>query len=294
MAWQASMHCLLRSGGERAAMLSEVHEIKSDLVGEPLEIAVGRCTLTGETPTEVLVVTDAVMQFGAVMDITHALLLSQRFVPLLVVGIGYPGRATLPQTLPQRQRDLTPTVVEGREPSGAAEPFLGFLRDELSPWLLDRYGVGIVGGSYAGHSLGGLFGAWVLLTEPSMFSRYCLSSPSLWWDGGMIFDHEADFAASHDDLDARVFIGVGADECAAAQPDVIRRLPEVTRVKERKDAATDRVDMVAGAQLLADALADRRYPNLHLALQVQAGENHLTAGFANLSRGLRYLFDRSA
>jgi uncharacterized protein len=155
-------------------MLTEVHELKSERVGASFEISVGRCTFTHETPTEILVVTDAVFQYGAAMDIAQALLLTQRFVPLLVIGVGYPGAGTVPQTLAERQRDLTPTAVEGREPSGGAEPLLGFLRDELSPWLVDRYGVGAVGGSCAGVSLGGLFGAWVLLHEPSLFRRYCL------------------------------------------------------------------------------------------------------------------------
>jgi hypothetical protein len=123
-----------------------------------------------------------------------------------------------------------------------------------------------------------------------LFRRYCLSSPSLWWDKCIIFDHEAEYAARHD-LDARVFIGVGADECPAAQRAAIRRLPEGDRVKERKQVARNRVDVVAGARLFGDALADRRYPTLQLELQVQAGENHMTTGFVNLSRGLRYLFD---
>ena len=272
-------------------MRTEVHEVKSEQVGGTFAISVGLCTLKEDTPTDVLVVTDAVVQYGATMDIVHALLLMERLPPLLVVGIGYPGALTLLQTRPQRQRDLTPSAIESREGSGGAEPFLGFLRDELSPWLADHYGAGLVGGSFAGASLGGLFGAWTLLREPAMFRRYCLSSPSLWWDGGAVFDHEAEFAAGHDDLDARVFIGVGADESAGAQPDVIERLPEADRVKARKEAATDTVDMVAGARLFADALSSRRYPNLQLELQVHPGEDHITAGFVSLSRGLRYLFD---
>jgi predicted alpha/beta superfamily hydrolase len=273
-------------------MQTEVHELKSEQVGESFEISVGRCSFTDEMPTEVLVVTDAVLQYGATMDIAHALLLTPSFVPLLVVGVGYAGADTLPATFAQRRRDLTPTAVEEHEGSGGAAPFLGFLRDELSPWLVERYGVGIVGASYAGSSLAGLFGAWVLLHEPGMFRRYCLSSPSLWWDKGIIFDHESEHAAGHDDLDARVFIGVGADECAGAHPGLIRRLPEADRVKERKEAATDHVDMVAGARLFADALTDRAYPSLQLELQVHPGEDHCTAGFVSLSRGLRYLFDQ--
>jgi uncharacterized protein len=177
-------------------MHTEPHEVKSEQVDESFEISVGRCSFTDEMPTEVLVVTDAVLVHGAAMDIAHALLLTERFVPLLVVGVGYAGAGTIPETSAQRLRDLTPTAVEDREGSGGTAPFLGFLRDELSPWLTDRYGVGIVGASYAGGSLGGLFGAWVLLHEPTMFRRYLLGSPSLWWDKGFIFDHEAVYAAS--------------------------------------------------------------------------------------------------
>jgi predicted alpha/beta superfamily hydrolase len=220
------------------------------------------------------------------------LLLTGRFPPLLVVGVGYAGAGTLRETRAQRFRDLTPTAVEGREGSGGAGRFLGFLRDELSSWLAERFGVGLVGASYAGHSFGGLFGAWAMLHEPATFRRYCLSSPSVYWDGGIIFDREAEYAATHNDLDARVFIGVGAGECAAAQPEMIRRLPETDRVKERKEAATDTVDMTTGSRLLADALADRAYPNLQVELQVQPGEYHHTAHVVNLSRGLRYLFDQ--
>jgi predicted alpha/beta superfamily hydrolase len=272
-------------------MRTERHELESEQVGEPFEISVGRCSLDGEMPAEVLVVTDAVLQYGAVLDIAQALLLTKRFVPLLVVGVGYVGAQSILDTRVQRLRDLTPTAVEDHGGSGGAASFLGFLRDELSPWLTDRYGVGTVGATYAGGSLGGLFGAWVLLHEPAMFRRYCLSSPSLWWDEGLIFDHEAEYAAGHDDLDARVFVGVGADECPAAHPRMIRRLPEGDRLGERKEAATDRVDMVAGARCFVDALADRGYPNLQLELQVHPGENHSTAGFVNVSRGPRYLFD---
>ncbi len=35
---------------------------------------------------------------------------------------------------------------------------------------------------YVAHSYGGLLGAYILLTEPTMFERYVISSPSLWFD----------------------------------------------------------------------------------------------------------------
>ena len=40
--------------------------------------------------------------------------------------------------------------------------------------------------AYAGHSYGGLFGAYVLTTRPDMFRTYILSSPSLWFDNQLV------------------------------------------------------------------------------------------------------------
>lgn len=105
--------------------------------------------------------------------------------------------------------------------------------------------------TYWGSSLGGLFGAWVLLNEPSTFRRYRLSSPSLWWDGGVIFQHEAAYAQSHD-LTARVLVSVGELEQPSAQLAHRHRLPEEARAKERAELATDSVDMVAVAKLFAN------------------------------------------
>ena len=271
-------------------MQTQVHELKCEAVSETFEISVTRCALDDQAPTDVLLVTDPVLQYGATVDIAGALLLSGRLKPLLVVGVGYVGAGTIREALPKRQRDLTPSPVDGREGSGRAAAFLAFLHDELSPWLTQTYGCGLDGAAYAGGSLGGLFGAWSLFQDQRIFDRYLLSSPSLWWDRGLIFDVEATYAAGHEGLDARVYVGVGGDECPGAQAEVIRRLPESERAKQRKEAAADSVDMVAGARLFADALADRAYPDLQLEFEVHPGEDHFTAGFVSMSRGLRYLF----
>ena len=145
--------------------------------------------------------------------------------------------------------------------------------------------------TYWGSSLGGLFGAWVLLHEPSTFRRYGLSSPSLWWDGGVIFQHEAAYARTHDDLAARVLVSVGELEQPSAQLAHVHRLPEDARAKERAELATDSVDMVAVARLFADALAGRSYPGLETEFQVYPDESHVTAWSVSLSRSVRYLWD---
>jgi predicted alpha/beta superfamily hydrolase len=149
----------------------------------------------------------------------------------------------------------------------------------------------MVGAAYFGHSYGGLFGAWVLLEAPATFARYGLSSPSLWWDSGLMFRREAEYAAEHEDLAARVLVSVGGLENAAAEAERVARMPEPDRAAVRAEAATDRTDMVAGAALFADALKGRNYPNLELEYQVQSGETHASSCAVSLSRSLRFLFD---
>ena len=68
---------------------------------------------------------------------------------------------------------------------------------------------------FAGHSYGALFGAHVLLTEPAMFERYVLSSPSLWFDQRVMFERERRYAATHADLPAKVFLSIGSYETVA-------------------------------------------------------------------------------
>jgi predicted alpha/beta superfamily hydrolase len=271
-------------------MQTDVHYLESEHVGDEFAILVGQCTLPDEQPTEILFVADGPSCFGAAMDIAQFLRLFRNLPPLLIVGVGYRA-AHIRETVPMRDRDLTPTFVEERPGSGGAPAFLGFIREELSPWLSERYGADPGQAAYWGSSLAGLFGAWVLLHEPSTFHRYGLSSPSLWWDGGVMFQREAEYARTHDDLAARVLVSAGELERPSAQRANVHRLPEGERAKARAEAATDHVDMATGASLFADALASRSYPSLETEFQIYPGENHVTAWSVSLSRSMRYLWD---
>ena len=94
-----------------------------------------------------------------------------------------------------RDRDLTPSVVEDRARSGGASEFLGFLKDELIPFVAQHYptnGVHLV----HGHSLGGLFLMYVLENQPQVFDGYLVLDPAMWWD------HDAFKATLRDRLPA--------------------------------------------------------------------------------------------
>jgi hypothetical protein len=169
---------------------------------------------------------------------------------------------------------------------GGADRFLAFIGEELQPWVQERFGVDARDSTYFGHSLGGLFGTHVLLSEPTSFRRYGIGSPSLWWDNNIIFEREATYAASHDDLPAQVFFSIGEYE------DHDGRQREAARLsaEERAKASERDIDMVADAERLVTTLRSRDFPGLEIDSVVLPGEFHITVPQLNLSRSLRYLF----
>lgn len=94
----------------------------------------------------------------------------------------------------RRTRDLTPTKsiinyfgqpdtskVSWMKPSGGAEQFLQFIREELMPYIDKTYKTQPFK-IFAGHSFGGIASINCMLTYPDMFDAYIAISPSLWWD----------------------------------------------------------------------------------------------------------------
>lgn len=253
---------------------TEIHDLPSPTVGETFRIFLGRC---GAQPAATLVLTDANGLFGVAVDTIRMMQLPALLPDLLVVGIGYPDAATIGDTLISRARDLTPTPSHHFPGSGGADAFLGFIRDELLPWVGPPAGPRI----YFGHSLGGLFGTYALFAEPAVFDSLIISSPSLWWD------HHTPFTwpAARDDLTARAYFGIGALET-----DDGRRL-EGTNLPEGhpfKPVATY-LDMVDDLRRFTAAVQERSFPNLETAVEVFPDEFHATVAPTVLNRGLRWL-----
>jgi predicted alpha/beta superfamily hydrolase len=171
-------------------------------------------------------------------------------------------------------------------PSGGAGAFLSFIADELQPWVDGRFPVG-EDATYFGHSLGGLFGAYALLTRADTFRGYALASPSIWWDDLEVLQREATYAASHTDLAAEVVVTVGAEETPEGRTRAAAQLPGFARAALTAPAR----DMVDEAARFTAALASRRYPSLRLRFGPIADEHHVSIPPVALSRSLRVLFD---
>jgi len=202
----------------------------------------------------------------------------------ILVGLGY-AEGDTPQY--SRRRDYTPTAAGARSATvsdmpdravvhGGAEDYRRFIRDEVFPFVAARYRADMDRRVFAGHSYGGLLATHMLLAEPSMFGKYILSSPSLWYDRRVMFAREQAYAREHDDLPAQVFLSIGGYETLA--PDG----------RDRRYNAEQ--DMLADNRRFAAALESRGYPGLRIDTVEIADEDHLSVYPAAITRALRWAF----
>nr|WP_233411136.1 alpha/beta hydrolase-fold protein [Rugamonas sp. CCM 8940] len=171
----------------------------------------------------VLFVVDANYSFPVVRNIAQRLNKHAGMEEVVVVGLSY---AKGDGGVFSRRRDYTPTVprnndyrsdTPGRQAAfGEAAAYGKFVSGEVFPFIASNYRVDMARKVFIGHSYGSLLGPQILLTEPRTFDHYILGSPSLWYDAGVMFDREKAYAATHKDLPASVFFGIGGLERLAA------------------------------------------------------------------------------
>ncbi|MGY0035509.1 alpha/beta hydrolase [Pedobacter sp. NJ-S-72] len=104
-------------------------------------------------------------------DIQHFIENEGYMPPTIVVGV----------LNTDRNRDFLPTHVGNTKTSGGADKFLSFFKDELIPFVNKTY-PSDGNNTLFGHSFGGVFVTYALLTEPQLFESYIAADPSFWWD----------------------------------------------------------------------------------------------------------------
>ncbi|GLR72200.1 alpha/beta hydrolase [Agaribacter marinus] len=170
-----------------------------------------------------------------------------------------------------RVRDLTPVVDDTwtKYKTGGAPSYLEFFEDEVISYIEDNYRANSDQRILSGHSLGGSFGTWVLLTKPDLFSNYILTSPSLWYKNNWIFDVEKKFFSKSKLLDANVYFATGALET----------------LKHGM-----RHNMVNGQVKFVKQLRSRDYQGLTLEEDVVNGTDHYSTYPVGLSKGLMFIY----
>jgi uncharacterized protein len=146
----------------------------------------------------VLYLLDGDAHFHHTTGLTTFLANNQRSPELIVVGV----------TNTDRGRDLTPTAMKDRPGSGGGAKFLSFLKDELRPRIERDYRTTPYR-ILVGHSLGGLFAAYALVSAPDAFNAYVSISPSLWWDDELMRREAETLFTKRPDLQAFLYFTVG-------------------------------------------------------------------------------------
>lgn len=227
----------------------------------------------------VLYVTDVLYSFPLVRSVRN--LVGQgggNLEDFILVGLPPQQGLTSKQS---RSRDYTPTRPVRRADDdysddvtyGGAAHYRDFLAAHVLPAVDARYRTDPARRTFAGHSYGGLFGSYVLLTRPEMFQTYILSSPSLWFDQHVIDQVEQRYAATHTALPARVLLAIGSFETVKPETGYLRGN-----------------DMLLHNQQFADRLRQRGYPGLQVETRVIEGEDHLTVYPTTMTRALLQVF----
>ncbi len=261
---------------------TEVRDIRAPALKRDyqLYVALPDSYRQGNKRYPVLFVTDANYAFPVVRNIAQRLNKHAGMEEVVVVGLSY---ANGDGGVYSRRRDYTPTTprkhdyrsdMPGRQPAfGEAKAYGQFISGEVFPFIASNYRVNMQRKVFIGHSYGSLLGLQFLLTEPRTFEHYILGSPSLWYDAGIMFEREQAYAASHKDLPASVFFGIGGLEKLAAG-------------KKRSRAEED-ADMLADVREFDGKLTSRKFPNLKTRLRVFEDEDHASVFPFVLTHGLR-------
>ncbi len=159
---------------------------------------------------------DAEYSFPLAAAITTHLADRNRIPPVITVSIGYPDKS---QYRRDRSRDYTPYFYptggygeETQRLSGGGPAFLAAIRDRIIPYVEAHYGAAADHRTLVGHSYGGLFSVWTLMTEPDLFDNFIIVSPSLWYADGRFLNEVRAYEPAERDAPIAVYLAVGEYE----------------------------------------------------------------------------------
>ncbi len=144
---------------------------------------------------DVLYVLDGEGNTKLITDIQHFIESESYMPPAIIVGV----------LNTDRNRDFLPTHVSNTSTSGGAGKFLQFFKDELIPYINKTYPSN-GSNTLFGHSFGGVFVSYALITAPQLFRSYIAADPSYWWDNGIMITMAANKFGSINTSDKTLYI----------------------------------------------------------------------------------------
>jgi hypothetical protein len=167
----------------------------------------------------------------------------------------FAGMAHYGQYRVKRRRDfIAPSVKTDKgyigvsDTYGQADTFFSFLKGTIIPLAETKFNGHPIKRSFIGHSLGGLFAAYLLIHDDSMFHDLYALSPALWIDNYQILKKESEDKERIRSYDKNIWISCGGNET-------------LNRIRR----SVSNID---------DSLKNRNYPGIHYTVKIYDGENH--------------------
>ncbi|WP_291285217.1 alpha/beta hydrolase-fold protein [Flavobacterium sp.] len=172
-----------------------------------------------------------------------------------------------------RRRDFTfPTTIEKDQKrfptSGHSDKFIAFIEKELQPFIEKNYKAND-SKTIMGQSLGGLLTAEILLKKPTLFNKYVIVSPSIWWNNASILNQDSALFQENFNQQTQIYLAVGKEGLTPT---------EIPRVME--------VD----ANLLAEKIKASKSKNIQVYFDYLPLENHATILHPAASNSFRFFY----
>jgi predicted alpha/beta superfamily hydrolase len=130
---------------------------------------------------DVIYILDGEWNMG-IFSFIYSYAMEDKFVPPVIL-VSLPNTYIDGQNM--RDRDFLPLKMKDNERAGGADLFLDFLKKEAIPYIDANYSTNGVNSLY-GHSYGGVFSMYALLSDPDMFENYFCTDPPLGWENGYL------------------------------------------------------------------------------------------------------------
>lgn len=172
-----------------------------------------------------------------------------------------------------RRRDFTyPTTLEEDKKryktAGKSEKFIAFLEKELQPYIERTYKT-TTSKTIIGQSLGGLLATEILLKKPTLFNKYIIISPSLWWDNLSLLKQPSLLLEENFKQKTDIYIGVGKEGLAPSD------IPHVMEVD---------------ANLLVDRIQSTKSKHVTVYFDYLPQEDHATVTHQAIFNAMRLLY----
>ncbi len=152
--------------------------------------------------------------------------------------------------------------------SGHSAEFIRFIETELQPFI-DKTFKTTSSRTLIGQSLGGLLATEILFQHPTLFNKYLIVSPSLWWNNGSMLNQLPEVLNVGFTQPTAVYIAVGKEGVTPTDP------PRVMEVD---------------ANLLYDKLKQSNSLSLQVDFEYLPLENHASIMHQAVFNAFHYLY----